>query len=114
MYLRNAPVAFVKDGERRLVYHTVAADELIELGWSLEDTDAVASETEAVEAEAGSDPDPEPETEPEPEPQKGIDIVDMTKNQLIEYAAANDIAINPYANKTEILSACLEFQDAQS
>ena len=49
----------------------------------------------------------ESEPKPEPEPETAS-LLDMTKNQLIDYAAANDIVINPYATKSEVLSACLE------
>lgn len=106
MYLRNAPVSFVKDGERRLVYHTVEADELFDAGWSVEDKVDVSQKAES-EPELESGPDTEDELEPEQE----NDLIDMTKNQLIEYASDNGIAVNPYSNKTDILAACLQFKN---
>ena len=112
MYLRNAPVFFEKDGQRKTVYHTVTADELTVLGWKrLEESDIQRNEAEAqpivfVEEAKPSAPEeikPEPEASLEP-----VSLLDMTKNQLIDYAATNGIVINPYAAKSEILAACLE------
>jgi hypothetical protein len=118
MYLRNAPIVFEKDGETCLVYHTVTADELTQFGWKAVGPESGPSEEggaitpEATREEQVITPvDPEPEPEPEPESEAEADgpvLTDMTKNQLIEYASANSIAINPYSTKSEILGACLE------
>ena len=108
MYLRNAPVFFEKDGQVRAVYHTVTADELTILGWTRQEKTDIGQEQLVVSVEENSASEVmESEPKPEPEPET-VSLLDMTKNQLIDYAAANDIVINPYATKSEVLSACLE------
>lgn len=91
MYLNNAPVKFIKGDEVRNVYHTVEADELMDDGWLPE-----------------SESEPESEQQLEEEEPQGKELTEMTKNELIEYASLNDIVINQYSNKSEILEACLE------
>lgn len=105
MYLKNAPVYFVRGNARRAVYHSVTADELTALGWTKEGEKAPVVQEEKQPI-AVSEPEAAPEPEAEAEPEQAL--VDMTKNELIEYAANNGVVINPYSAKAEILAACLE------
>lgn len=106
MYLRNAPVTFVKDGERRIVYHNVTADELLGEGWLPEVCESIPSSQEKQEVpqsmEDSSDSDETLEDKK--------DLNEMTKSQLIDWAVANNVNITPYATKAEILAICLEAQ----
>jgi hypothetical protein len=112
MYIRNAPVEFRKDGETRFVYYTVEADELIDQGWvcMLTQEERIAEQTEDdfVPIESKEEQVVPAEDVAVNTDSDGSKLVEMTKNQLIEYASENGVTINPYSTKAEILSVCME------
>jgi hypothetical protein len=112
MYIPGAPVYFTKGDKRKAVYHSVLARELLAKGWAQEGVIAPVEEAAtqpeaAAEPESEVQPEPAAESEPESDPEP-VGLLDMTKNQLIAYAAEQSIAINPYATKAEILTVILE------
>ena len=100
MYLKKRPTYFVKGTQRKTVFHTVEARELLAQGWAEEGKVAPVEEAAPVA--------PEPEPEPVAEAQPAPDLLDMTKAELVAYAEANDISVRAGATKSEILEACLE------
>ena len=96
MYLKKRPTYFVKGTQRKTVFHTVEARELLAQGWAEEGKVAPVEEAATVV--------PEPVAEAQPAP----DLLDMTKAELAAYAEANDISVRAGATKSEILEACLE------
>jgi hypothetical protein len=122
MHLKNRPVYFVKDGNRRAVYYSVDARELAEGGWEIEQSIPTPTAPPEVKlAQLKSDQGPtgvsgipgptgimveEPVIEPT-EP----DLDGMTRAELIEFAEANDIEFKSNAPKADILEACKEFAD---
>lgn len=107
MYLPKLPTYFVKGNERKAVYHTVAARELLAKGWNeegiIEEKVTLAVEApEVVEDESNT----ETEEESEPEPGLEIDLDSMTKTQLIGFAQAFDIEFKSNISKAELLEIC--------
>ena len=107
MYLRKAPVVFVKDGERRTVYHSVTADELLAEGWTVEG----AEEAPVKEEEPTAQEEPVAQEEEVVAEQKEEKLEEMTKSQLLEWAAVNHVNVTPYASKAEMLATCRESQN---
>ena len=110
-HLKKQPTWFVKDGERRKAFFTVEARELIADGWK----------------EEGAKAEPAPRSKPLPEilVEAGTDAFDddsvkeslgemleeMTKAELIEWAAENGSTdINPYSTKPVICAKCKELE----
>lgn len=103
MHLKNRPVYFVKDGQRLAVYYTVDARQLTEEGWTIEQQEKPAEEVTVTElSEVFAE-------EEEADEEESLD--EMTRAELIDFAAANDIEIKSSASKAEILEACKEFVD---
>lgn len=102
MHLNKLPTWFVKDGERRPVYYTVDARELSEEGWEPEE--------EVKEHEISVTGVAIPITSPQPAEEVEEDLTQMTKAELVDYAKAYNIEIDPGALKSVILEACLEAQ----
>lgn len=112
MYVRNYPQTFVKDGERRTVYYTCEARELIDFGWQREDSEppldpepksALEFEPES-ELEAPTAPEPEPELEVPAEPK--IDFESFTKTQLLQYALTKGVTLPAGLVKSELIEEC--------
>jgi hypothetical protein len=110
-HLKKQPTWFVKNGERRKAFFTVEARELITNGWK----------------EEGAKAEPAPPSKPLPEilVEAGTDAFDddsvkdsigemleeMTKAELIEWAAENGSTdINPYSTKSVIFAKCKELE----
>lgn len=124
MYLKNAPVYFVRDGVRRPVYHSVRANELIARGWRKEDAvEAPKPEAEAIKEESTSyvqpsaEPSVEPSTEPKteapsaPEPsEEEEDIHSMKKSELIQYAELHGIEVDSHDLKSVILETICQVE----
>lgn len=113
MHLKNRPTYFVKDGKRKAAFYTVYARELIEAGWVPEEKASVVA---AQEVKATKEPEPakvkEPIVEPAPtEEATTVNLDDMTRAELVEFAEANDIEFKSYASKADILEACKEFSN---
>lgn len=108
MHLKNRPVYFVKDGDRRAVYYSVDARELTEAGWVIEqDVVAVAPKAKVVQPKPVNVEAPVTEPAEAAEP----DLDGMTRAELVEFAEANDIEFKSNAPKADILEACKEFTD---
>jgi hypothetical protein len=125
MHLKNRPVYFVKDGNRRAVYYSVDARELAQDGWVIEQstpTPTVPPEANLVQPK----PDQEPtgvadiqgstgiiaeESVIEPAEPVEPDLNGMTRAELMEFAEANGIEFKSNAPKADILEACKEFVD---
>ena len=108
MHLKNRPVYFVKDGNRRAAYYSVDARELTEAGWVIEqDAAAAPQKAEVVQ------PKPVQIEVPVVEPAEAseADLDGMTRAELVEFAEANDIEFKSNAPKADILEACKEFAD---
>jgi hypothetical protein len=121
MYLKNAPVYFVRDGVRRPVYHSVTADELITRGWRKEDAtvEAPKPEVEVIKEEftLSIEPSVEPSTEPKteapsaPEPsEEEEDIHSMKKSELIQYAELHGIEVDSHDLKSVILETICQVE----
>jgi hypothetical protein len=100
MYLDKRPTYFVKNGKRKAVYHTGLARELTSQGWKEE---GIIDESPKV--------DPVIATEPVAE-HVDIDLLEMTKTELISYAEEREISVRSNATKAEILQACLGDQSS--
>jgi hypothetical protein len=125
MYLKNAPVYFVRDGVRRPVYHSTRADELIARGWRREDVavEAPKPEVEAIKEEFTFSVEPsvehstevsvEPKTEvpsaPEPSEEEE-DIHSMKKSELIQYAELHGIEVDSHDLKSVILETICQVE----
>ncbi len=110
MHLKNRPVYFVKDGNRRAVYYTVDARELAADGWEIEQpapAPAPVPEPEMAQVEPVEVGAPVTELVDAPE----LDLDGMTRAELIEFAEANGIEFKSNASKADILEACKEFVD---
>jgi hypothetical protein len=132
MYLKNAPVYFVRDGVRRPVYHSVRANELIARGWRKEDAvEAPKPEAEAIKEEStpyvqpSTEPSVEPSVEPStelsvepnaeapsaPEPsEEEEDIHSMKKSELIQYAELHGIEVDSHDLKSVILETICQVE----
>ena len=112
MHLKNRPVYFVKDGNRRAVYYSVDARELTEAGWTVEQ-DAVVAPLEAEETQPElaqvEVPVAEPVEATESAEAVKPNLDSMTRAELVEFADANDIEFKSNAPKADILEACKEF-----
>ena len=111
MHLKNRPTYFVKDGKRKAVFYTVYARELTEAGWVPEQEASVVA---VQEVEATKEPEPAkveaPIEEPAPtEEATTVNLDDMTRAELVEFAEANNIEFKSYASKSDILEACKGF-----
>jgi hypothetical protein len=109
-HLKKQPTWFVKDGERRKAFFTVEARELIADGWK----------------EEGAKAEPAPPSKPLPEilVEAGTDAFDddsvkesigemleeMTKAELLEWAAEKGEELNPYVTKSVIFEKCKEIE----
>lgn len=104
MYLEKRPTIFVKDGQVREVFHTVTASELRAKGWVIQGED---------ELNTSAAPDDEPKAEQSEEGDwihddddveiDAPDLTKMLKADLVEYANAAGIKIDPHATKAEII-----------
>ena len=109
MHLRNYPVYFVKDGERRPVYYTADARDLRLMGWKPEkaaEPEPQAKQKAPKDAPPALDPFNEPEvTEGDEDGDGETDLEFMTKNQLLKYAEERGIEVRPTLAKHEIIEA---------
>lgn len=118
MHLKDRPTYFTKEGAVKAVYYSVDARQLADAGWVLADElNEEARKEEELALEEELDIEDElitEEAQPEVEEEK-TDEVDrsklegMTKSELIEFASQNNIEIDPYGLKSEVLDACIKY-----
>lgn len=102
-HLDKLPTWFVKGDERRAAYYTINASELLADGWVEEGTKAapavVGDPLPEIPVKAGVDAfDIEPEEE-------APSLEELTKAELLEVAAAQDLNLKPTLSKTRIIEA---------
>ena len=114
-HLDKLPTYFVKGDDRRAVYFTVIASELIAEGF-VEEKD----ENEVAVAESGARPEtpvvagkdaytvdaPEEEFDDEIE-LDGVSLEEFTKAELIEYAKSLGTEVKSNLSKNDILEICI-------
>lgn len=110
-HLRKLPTYFTKGEERRGVFFTIQARELIADGWVEEDEKAERIRPQklpevAVEV-GGSAFDMENKLEEASEV-----LEEMTKSELLDWAEKRNIEVKSSAPKYEILKSCKEVKEA--
>lgn len=120
MHLPGYPRYYVKGDQRRAVYYTADARELLQAGWLPEEKTAKPESPEPEEIDLEEEIDGETEagievetdeiiapcltskdTEEEP-----IDFESMTKVELMEYAVKHGSKLQPAMAKAEMVEAC--------
>jgi hypothetical protein len=113
-HLDKLPTYFVKGDDRRAVYFTVIASELLAEGFVEEQDDAVPTTKAEARPEtpvvAGKDAyvvDPfEEEFEDELEADS-VSLEEFTKAELIDYAKSLGTEVKPSLSKSDILEICI-------
>lgn len=111
MHLRNYPQYYVKDGERREVFYTSDARDLVSMGWEPErqvkskdkkepKQEAEASKPEKIEVDVINEEIPEQDRAELP------DFDFMTKSELLKYAMNRGVDLPSNMLKSDIVEAC--------
>jgi hypothetical protein len=110
-YLAELPTYFVKDGERRGVYYTIQATELLADGWVEEGSKAQTAPAPKpipeIIVEAGQDAFDVDSLKLDEE-----SLDDLTKAELLDYALERGHDLKNALPKAEILKICKEIEAA--
>jgi hypothetical protein len=114
MHLPGYPHYYVKGDQRRAVYYTADARELLQAGWLPEEKAVESEPFEPEELDIEEEIEDQNEasistsfsltaedTEEEP-----VDFESMTKVELMEYAVKHGSKLQPAMSKAEMVEAC--------
>ena len=113
-HLKKLPTYFVKGDERRGVFYTIDARELLAAGWVEEGAKAekrtpIEKQPEIV-VEAGTTAYDSTDALQEPQAEEG-DLDGMTKAELLDWALDQGHDLKNALPKAEILKACKEIEE---